>query len=202
MLNLLWGIMIILGIITGIVTNQMEATGNGSLEAAKEAVELCITMLGVMSLWTGLMEIAKKSGMIAGMTKKLMPIIHFLFPGVPEGHAANEYIASNMIANLLGLGWAATPVGLKAMKELSEIQKERCRQKKEKDIHTASTDMCTFLIINISSLQLIPVNIIAYRSQYGSENPSAIVGPAIAATAVSTIAAVIYCKIMDRKRRT
>lgn len=112
MLNLLWGIMIILGIIIGIVTNQMAATGNGSLEAAKEAVNLCITMLGVMSLWTGLMEIAKKSGMITGMTKKLMPIIHFLFPGVPTGHAANEYIASNMIANLLGLGWAATPIGL------------------------------------------------------------------------------------------
>ncbi len=195
MLNLLWGIMIILGIIIGIVTNQMAATGNGSLEAAKEAVNLCITMLGVMSLWTGLMEIAKKSGMITGMTKKLMPIIHFLFPGVPTGHAANEYIASNMIANLLGLGWAATPVGLKAMKELFYIRKEQCKQGKEEQIHTASTDMCTFLIINISSLQLIPVNIIAYRTEYGSANPSSIIVPAIIATSISTIAGVIFSVI-------
>lgn len=195
MLNLLWGIMIILGIIIGIVTNQMAATGNGSLGAAKEAVDLCITMLGVMSLWTGLMEIAKKSGMITGMTKKLMPVIHFLFPGVPTGHAANEYIASNMIANLLGLGWAATPVGLKAMKELFNIRKEQCRQGKKEQIHTASTDMCTFLIINISSLQLIPVNIIAYRTEYGSANPSSIIVPAIIATSISTIAGIIFSVI-------
>lgn len=198
MLNLLWGVMIILGIMTGIVTNQMEATGNGSLQAAKEAVDLCITMLGVMSLWTGLMEIAKKSGMITGMTKKLMPAIHFLFPGVPEGHAANEYIASNMIANLLGLGWAATPFGLKAMKELFHIRKEQCRQKKEEDIHTASTDMCTFLIINISSLQLIPVSIIAYRTEYGSTNPSSIIVPAIIATSISTLAGILFSVIARR----
>lgn len=192
MLNILWGIMIILGIITGIITNQMAATGNGSLEAAKEAVDLCITMLGVMSLWTGLMEIAKKSGMITGMTKKLMPVIHFLFPGVPKNHIANEYIASNMIANLLGLGWAATPVGLKAMKELFNIREEQCKQKKGEDIHTASTDMCTFLIINISSLQLIPVSIIAYRTEYGSTNPSSIIVPAIIATSISTIAGIFF----------
>lgn len=199
MLNLLWGIMIILGLATGILTNQMEATGNGALEAAKEAVELCITMLGVMSLWTGLMEIAKKSGMITGLTKKLMPMIHFLFPGVPKEHIANEYIASNMIANLLGLGWAATPVGLKAMKELSHIHQEQCRKSK-KDIHTASTDMCTFLIINISSLQLIPVNIIAYRAQYNSINPSSIIMPAILATTISTIAGILFSIIARRSR--
>ncbi len=198
MLNLLWGLMILAGIVTGIVTNNIEATGSGSLEAAKEAVELCFTMLSVMSLWMGLMEIAKESGMIAGLTKKLLPMIHFLFPGVPKNHAANEYIASNMIANLLGLGWAATPVGLKAMKELETVRKEQAASSGKKDRHRASADMCTFLIINISSLQLIPVNIIAYRSQYGSANPSAIIMPAIAATTISTIAGILF-SIIARK---
>lgn len=198
MLNLLWGIMIILGIAAGIITNQMTAVGNGSLEAAKEAVDLCITMLGVMSLWTGLMEIAKKSGLITGLTKKLMPVIHFLFPGIPKEHIANEYIASNMIANLLGLGWAATPVGLKAMKELANINREQSLSDGKADIHTASSDMCTFLIINISSLQLIPVSIIAYRSQYGSTNPSSIIVPAILATTVSTVAGIAF-SVMARQ---
>lgn len=192
MLNLLWGIMIILGITASILTNQMNAVGNGSLEAAKEAVDLCITMLGVMSLWTGLMEIAKKSGIITGLTRKLMPVIHFLFPGIPKEHVANEYIASNMIANLLGLGWAATPVGLKAMKELADINREQSLTDSKSDVHTASIDMCTFLIINISSLQLIPVSIIAYRTQYGSTDPSSIVMPAILATTISTIAGVAF----------
>ena len=189
MLNTLWGIMILLGIATGILTGSMDAVGNGSLNAAKEAVDLCLTMLGVMSLWTGLMEIAKASGMIDRLTKALLPFLHFLFPGVPKDHAANEYLASNIIANILGLGWAATPPGLKAMKELANIHRQQCRTGKECP-HTASTDMCTFLIINISSLQLIPVSIIAYRSQYGSANPAAILMPAILATTISTLAGI------------
>ena len=198
MLNRLWGIMILLGIITGILTNCMNAIGNGALNGAKEAVELCITMLGIMALWNGLMEIAKRSGMITSLTRKLLPIIHFLFPGVPKDHVANEYIASNMIANILGLGWAATPTGLKAMKELSAILKEQHSRGEAEDIHTASTDMCTFLIINISSLQLIPVSIIAYRGQYGSANPSSIIMPAILATTVSTAAGVLFAVIARR----
>jgi spore maturation protein A len=198
MLNMLWGFMILIGIVTGILTNNIGAAGNGSIEAAKEAVDLCITMLGVLSLWTGLMEIAKSSGMISGLTKKLMPIIHFLFPGIPKNHLANEYIASNLLANLLGLGWAATPFGLKAMKELETIRKEEIRRSGKKDTHKASNDMCTFLIINISSLQLIPVNIIAYRSQYGSSNPGSIIMPAIAATTISTIAGILF-SVLARK---
>jgi len=190
--------MILLGIITAVLTGQVPETGDAAIQSAKEAVELCITMLGVMALWCGLMEIAKESGMIAGMTKKMAPVIRFLFPGVPDGHPAHEYLASNIMANILGLGWAATPLGIRAMKELASIQQTSIpphlhKKKEEKGI--ASTDMCTFLILNISSLQLIPVNIIAYRTQYGSASPSSIIMPAIAATTVSTLAGVLFSVI-------
>ena len=104
------------------------------------------------------------------------------------------------MVNFLGLGWAATPAGLRAMEVLSDLNKERCR-KNGGSPNVASNEMCNFLIINISSLQLIPINIIAYRSQYGSVNPTGIVGPAIIATTISTIAGVIFCKIMDARRR-
>ena len=142
---------------------------------------------------------------------KMRPVLKFLFPGLPENHPAFQAIATNMIANVLGLGWAATPAGLKAMEELGKLEEERRRESAGKggagfglpavSKGMASNEMCTFLIINISSLQLIPVNMIAYRSQYGSGNPAVIVGPASVATAVSTIVAVIYCKVMDGKRR-
>ena len=198
MLNYIWGAMIVIGILFGAVNGKMPELTNAALDSAKESVTLCITMLGVMSLWTGIMEVARSSGLIDSLTKKIEPFIHFLFPKIPKNHPAKEYIATNIIANVLGLGWAATPAGLKAMEELSKIDKERHGGK---ITGIASNEMCTFLIINISSLQLIPVNMIAYRSQYGSVNPAAIVAPAIMATALSTITAVIFCKFMDKKQR-
>jgi spore maturation protein A len=140
-------------------------------------------MLGIMAMWTGLMQVAKKSGLVASFTRALRPIIHFLFPDLPRDHVVNEYIASNMIANILGLGWAATPMGLMAMRELKNMNN---------DSERASCDMCTLLIINISSLQLIPVNIIAFRSQYGSVNPAEILVAGIIATACSTTAGIIF----------
>lgn len=189
MLNYLWGFMIIIGVVVGVCNGKIDAVSATTLSSAKEAITLCITMLGVMSLWTGIMQVAKASGIIDSLTRILNPILHLLFPDVPKGHKALEYIASNMIANILGLGWAATPMGLKAMEELKSISK---------DGSTASTDMCTFLIINISSLQLIPVNIIAYRSQYGSVNPTEILGAGLVATIISTIAGVIF-SVVARK---
>lgn len=189
MLNYLWGFMIIIGIVVGIFTGKINEVSTASIASAKEAVTLCIAMLGIMSLWTGIMQIAKASGIIDALTKALHPIIRLLFPDIPKGHVANEYIASNMIANILGLGWAATPMGLKAIKELKILNK---------DSEYASCDMCTFLIINISSLQLIPVNIIAYRSQYGSISPTEILGAALVATIISTIAGVIF-SVVARK---
>lgn len=117
-------------------------------------------------------------------------MIHFLFPQLPKNHPANKHITTNIIANILGLGWAATPAGLQAMEELAKLEESRRSLK-----GIASNEMCNFLILNISSLQLIPVNVIAYRSQYGSVNPASIVGAGIIATSISTLAGIVYFKI-------
>ena len=201
--------MILIGVVYGAIAGKMAEVTNAALDSAGDAVSLCITMIGVMALWVGLMEIAQKSGLIAKLTRGIQPFIRFLFPRIPEGHPAREYIATNLIANVLGLGWACTPAGLKAMEELAKLEVERGNPaylddgkgivgKRER---IASNEMCTFLILNISSLQLIPVNMIAYRQQYGSVNPAGIIGPAIVATFVSTLTAVVYCKGKGRKRR-
>lgn len=203
MLNYLWAGMILTGIIFGAFNGKMPEITNAALDSAKDAVTLCITMIGVMAFWTGVMEIASKAGIIEAASGKLRPVIRFLFPKIPKEHKANEHISTNFIANFLGLGWAATPAGLKAMEELEKLEEDRRKRiisgtMREKGI--ASNEMCTFLIMNISSLQLIPVNVLAYRSQYGSVNPASIVGAGILATAVSTGVAVLFCKIMDRRR--
>lgn len=204
MLNYLWAGMILVGIVYGAFNGKMPDITNAALDSAKEAVTLCITMIGVMSFWTGIMEIASRAGIIGMAARKMRPLIRFLFPRIPKEHRANEHITTNFIANFLGLGWAATPAGLKAMEELGKLEDDRRAGRaagpaRKKGI--ASNEMCTFLIINISSLQLIPVNVIAYRSQYGSANPAGIVGAGIAATAMSTGAAIVFCKLMDRKRK-
>ncbi len=205
MLNYLWGAMLLLGIVYGAFHGRLPEITTAALDSAKEAVTLCITMTGVMSLWVGLMEIAQKSGIISRATKKIQPFISFMFPGLPKGHKAREYITTNIIANVFGLGWAATPAGLKAMESLKDLEEERKRHpvggRKAASKGTASNEMCTFLILNISSLQLIPVNIIAYRSQYGSVNPAAVIAPSIAATLLSAAAAVIFCKFMDGRQK-
>ncbi len=205
MLNHLWGYLILLGIGFGIITGQVEALSNAALDSAGEAVTLSITMLGIMAMWMGFIEIAKRAGLLDSMTRGLRPVLHFLFPRIPAGHPACEYIAANIIANVLGLGWAATPMGLKAMKELAKLERERLHadtdsKSMNKNLTKASDEMCTFLIINISSLQIIPVSVIAYRTQYGSVSPASIVLPGLIATTVSTLVAVIFCRIMCRHK--
>ncbi|MBQ2239045.1 MAG: nucleoside recognition protein [Lachnospiraceae bacterium] len=190
MLNYLWAGMVITGVIFGILTGKTNEVSEAFLSSSKEAVSLCITMAGVVAMWSGIMEIAKESGLTTALSRKMKPLIRLLFPGIPKDDIANEYIATNMMANILGLGWAATPSGLLAMKELHRLNKEK---------ETASNDMCTFLVINISSLQLIPINIIAYRMQYGSVNPTQIVAPSIVATLVSTLVAIFFCLIMGKR---
>ena len=205
MLNYLWAVMIAVGLIYGVFSGNMEAVTNGALDSAKEAISLCLNMCGIMALWMGLMEIAQTSGLVEGMTKKISPFISFMFPRIPKSHPARAAISTNVIANILGLGWAATPAGLKAMEELCKLEEERgnpeyCEKnaKKVKDgERTASNEMCVFLIMNIASLQLIPVNMIAYRSQYGSVSPTAVIAPGLIATFVSAVVAIIFCKIMD-----
>ena len=194
MLNYLWSGMILIGVLWGAFHGQLAAVTEGALTSAKAAVTLCITMLGVMTLWTGVLEVGKRAGLIDQLSRRMRPVLRFLFPRLsPESEAANQ-ISVNMIANILGLGWAATPAGLKAMEELKKVEEQRGERPKG----VASNEMCTFLIINISSLQLIPINMIAYRSQYGSVNPAAIVGPALAATLLSTVVAVIAVKLLGR----
>ena len=165
-MNYLWAGMILIGIIFGAFNGRMEVITNAALDSSKEAVTLCITMIGIMSFWCGIMEIAAQAGIIGSAAKKMRPVIRFLFPDLPKEHKAQEHITTNFIANILGLGWAATPAGLKAMKELETLEEERRAGKAPGPVRrkgVASNEMCTFLIMNISSLQLIPMNVIAYR---------------------------------------
>ena len=204
MLNYLWAGMIFVGIIYGVLTGNMEAVTNGALDSSKEAISLCLNMCGIMALWMGLMEIAQTSGLIESMTKKISPFVSFLFPRIPKEHPARAAISTNIIANVLGLGWAATPAGLRAMEELSKLEEERgnpAYRKDSKKERTASNEMCIFLIVNISSLQLIPVNMIAYRSQYGSVMPTAVIAPGLVATLTTALLAVVFCKFMDKAAR-
>lgn len=202
-MNKLWGGMLLVGVVYAAFTGNLGAVTEQAVSSAKEAISLCITMMGVMSFWVGMMRIAENGGILGRATEIMDPVIRFLFPGLGSSHPARKHIATNMIANILGLGWAATPAGLEAMKELNKPKnaevipagKHEKSADREDDRSMATDEMCDFLILNISSLQLIPVNIIAYRSQYGSVNPAYIVGPAIVATICSTAAAVLFIKI-------
>ena len=191
MLNILWVIMIAGGIFFAAFHGTMGQITESFISSSTEAVNLCIFMLGVIGVWNGMMEIAVKSGLMKKIAKTMYPFIHWLFPDIPPRNKANEYIAANMAANILGLGWAATPAGLKAMRELQKLEEGGGR---------ASDMMCAFLVLNISSLQLVPINMIAYRSQYGSVNPAAVVLPAICATMISTIAGIVFIKIIEITR--
>jgi spore maturation protein A len=179
--------MILIGVAWGAIHGTLGAVTNELLSSAGAAVDLCITMLGLLSFWTGILEIARNSGLLEQLTRLLRPLLRFLFPGVPPGHPAEAAISTNVVANLLGLGWAATPAGLEAMKELKSLHKG-----------AASNDMCNFLILNMSSLQLIPINMIAYRSQYGSANPATILMPGLLATTASTLAGIAAAKLLER----
>ena len=196
MLNFIWAGMIVIGILYAAFRGDIASVTNAAIDSSKEAVTLCLTMIGVMSFWSGIMEIATKAGIIQKLSHLLRPAIRFMFPGIPKEHKANASITTNVIANILGLGWAATPAGLKAMEELGELQEQRGENRE-----IASNEMCTFLILNISSLQLIPMNMIAYRSQYGSVNPTRIVGAGLVATIISTLVGCMYCKWKDRRIR-
>lgn len=193
MLNYLWAGMILVGIVVAAFEGNLDAVCEGVIASSKEAVELLFVMAGVVCMWNGMLYIANNSGLIEGLTQKMKPLLKIIFPHLPLEHKAASYISANFIANVMGLGWACTPTGIQAMKELKQLEIERGN-----DPQVASNEMCTFLLLNISSLQLIPINMIAYRSQYGSANPIAVVGPALLATCCTTILAFVICKIMCR----
>lgn len=197
MLNILWVIMMAGGILFASFHGTMGEVTEAFIDSSTEAVNLCIFMLGVIGVWNGMMEIAVKSGLMKRIARFMYPFIHWLFPDIPRGHKANEYIAANMAANMLGLGWAATPAGLKAMQELKELDSGN---RASHNGRRASDMMCAFLVLNISSLQLIPINMIAYRSQYGSVEPASIVFPSILSTAISTLAGILFIKGMEALR--
>lgn len=190
--------MLLVGIIYGAWSGNISEVSTAVLDSSVQAVELVISMAGVVALWCGLMEIADNAGIVKLLSKGLRPVVLWLFPGLrrEEGEKAVEYITLNFIMNMLGTGWSATGPGLMAMEELNRL---KCSDS-QVNVDTASDEMCTFLVMNISSLQLIPVNIIAYRRAYGSVEPAKIVIPALIATSISTVAAVIFCKIMCKCR--
>lgn len=195
MMNYLWGGMILLGVLYGTLTGNLDGVTEGVVNSAREAVTLCLSMAGITALWAGVMKIAERAGLVEKLARGFQPVLKFLFPELEGETKAKHYISLNFLSNFLGLSWASTSSGLTAFQELDRINR------KAGDGKTASRAMCTFLIINVSSLQLIPVNMIAYRAQYGSPQPAAIVGPAILATGMSTAVAVVFCKVMNGKKR-
>ena len=190
MMNYLWGGMLLLGIIYAAFAGTLDAVTAAVINSSKEAVTLVISIAGITAFWTGIMKIAEQTGLVEKIAKKISPLLHFLFPELRDQEKANYYISLNFLSNFLGLSHASTSSGLLAFRELDRLNRHSTN---------ASKSMCTFLIINVSSLQLLPINIIAYRAQYGSPVPAAIVGPAMFATGISTLAAVIFCRIMNRK---
>lgn len=191
MLNGIWGFFIIGGILTGAFLGRMEPLTAAVIGGGRSAMELAFTMAGVVSVWSGILKIAERAGMIELLAGRMQPLLDFLFPAVPRGHPARTYIAANFAANFLGLGWAATPAGLLAMQELQRLNRE--------EPGTASAAMCMFLTVNMTSLQLVTVNILAYRAEYGSQAPAEIVGAGILATLFTTMAGILLAKLMERK---
>ena len=191
MLNWIWAGMIVLGIVFSAFTGQLGELSSVVTDSAKEAVVLCITMVAVLAMWSGFMEVAKAAGLLNALAERMRGIIRWLFPSIPKDDEVIGDISINFIANVFGLGNAALPAGLKAMKGLQRLNPNK---------EVASVDMCTFLIINMSSLQLLPINLIAYRSQYGSVNPAAIAAPAMMATFISSLIVTAFAVLMGRRK--
>ena len=187
MLNYIWGFMIIVGIIVATFTGNIPSITSASIDSARSAVDVVIQMVGIVCMWTGLMRIAETSGLIQVISEKMMPLLRFLFPDVPKDSKAMNHIATNLIANALGLGWAATPAGIMAMKELQNLNKSE---------KIASHDQCIFLIVNMSSLQIISVSVVADRSAMGAANPADVLMPGILVTIITTIVGIAIAKLL------
>ncbi|PAB59302.1 nucleoside recognition domain-containing protein [Anaeromicrobium sediminis] len=189
MINVIWLLFLVVGIVVAMFNGNAQVVTDAAIDYAEVAVELSLGLIGVMTLWLGIMRIAENAGLVKLLGKALKPIMIRLFPEVPEEHPAMGAMVMNMAANIFGLGNAATPLGLKAMKELQEINPHK---------DTASNAMCTFLAINTSSVTLVTSSVIAYRAAANSANPAEIIGPTIIATTASTIAAVIAVKLLQK----
>ncbi|MGN0438680.1 MAG: nucleoside recognition protein [Lachnospiraceae bacterium] len=193
MLDVLWAAMIVIGIMIAAFLGNLNEVSEGIVSSTREAMDLLIMMAGVISMWNGILCIAEESGLVKRLSNMMKPLLKWIFPRIPSHHIATDYIAENFITNMLGLSLACTPAGLKAMASLKQLHIEHGG-----DEHEASDEMCMFLLLNISSLQLIPMNMIAYRSQYGSVNPTMVVGPAFVATFITTFVTLVICKMILR----
>lgn len=189
MLNIIWVVLLVGGMIIGVLTGNTQAVTEAAMSNAEIAVELAMGLIGMMALWLGIMKIAEEAGLVNLIGKALKPVMKFLFPEVPEEHPAMGSMVMNMAANILGLGNAATPLGIKAMQELQTLNEDK---------ETASNSMCMFLAINTSSITLVASSVIAYRLAAGSKNPTEIIGPTIVATIASTVAAIIAIKVFEK----
>lgn len=191
MVNFIWAFFIIAGIIYGVITNNYEVLNTEILESSKTTLEMVLKMFPLVALWTGIMNIAKESKLLDKFSKAVAPILGKLFPEIPKGHESLGYIASNIVINMFGLGNAATPFGLKAMKSLQEINKDKT---------TASRSMITFLVLNTTGFTLIPTTVISLRMMHESANPTDIVITSLIATTLSTVAGLIIDRIVAKKR--
>lgn len=192
MLNILWPIFIIVSFIYAILTGNVQNVNNSIFESTSDAVKLSLTLLGTMCLWTGIMKIAQQTSFVTKLTILLRPIINFLFPEIKENEIAKEHISMNIIANILGLGNAATPLGLKAMKTM---------QKENRKKDTVSNSMAMFIVLNTASLQLIPTTVIAIRSSLNSSNPTSVIIPVWIATIAAAVAGITVTKLFIKLKK-
>jgi len=192
MLNKIWPLFIIISFIYAFFSGNIEKVNSGIFESTKSAVNLSVIFLGTICLWNGIMQIAYKSNLINIIVKMLNPIIKILFPEIKNNGKIKKEISMNIVANILGLGNAATPLGIKAMNSLQEINKDK---------NKLSNSMMMFIVINTASLQLIPTTVIAIRTSLNSNNPTSIVVPVWGATICSIIIAVIFTKILIWKSK-
>lgn len=189
MLNVVWIGMLLIGIAVAAINGRVEVVTLAALNSAQAAVEVCIGLIGIMSMWLGLLKIAEKAGLVELLARLIRPLTNLLFPSIPPGHPAVGAIIMNISANVLGLGNAATPFGLKAMQEMQALNANR---------EIASDAMCTFLAINTSCLTLIPATIIGVRVAAGSAHPTEIVGPTILATGCAMLVGITADVILRR----
>ncbi|MBY0122539.1 nucleoside recognition domain-containing protein [Bacillus sp. S/N-304-OC-R1] len=191
MINIIWVLMTLIGIVFAIVNGTMEQVNEAVFKGASEAVTLCIGMISILVFWLGMMKIAEDAGLLNKLSQVFKPIVSRLFPEVPPNHPAMGYILSNMMANMFGLGNAATPLGIKAMEELKNVNGGK---------NEASRSMITFLAINTSSITLIPTMVIAIRMKYESVSPTEIVGPTLIASISSAIGAILIDRYFYYRR--
>jgi spore maturation protein A len=190
MINIIWFFMIGIGIVFAVINGNLDMINRVVIENTGEAVTFAIGLTGIMATWLGLMKIAEKSGLIKSMGKILSPLLRFIFPEIPKNHPANTAIIMNMAANMFGAGNSATALGLKAMEELQTLNDKK---------DTATNAMAMFLVINMSSVQLIPLTVLKVRADAGSADPTEIISTTLIATIVSTIVGITVCKIMEGK---